>query len=54
MSYLPHLDLSDYTPPDELAIAETMPARWYTEAAFLDWEKEKIFSTTWQPDGKLD
>jgi choline monooxygenase len=54
MSYLPPLDLTDYKPPDDLATAETMPARWYTDPAFLEWEKEKIFSKTWQPVGKLD
>jgi phenylpropionate dioxygenase-like ring-hydroxylating dioxygenase large terminal subunit len=54
MPSLPHLDLSDYKPSDDLATAETMPARWYTDPAILAWEKEKIFTKIWQPVGKLD
>lgn len=46
------LDLSDFTPADDLAQAETMPARWYTDPAFLDVEKERIFWRTWQPVGR--
>ncbi|MDX1990916.1 MAG: SRPBCC family protein [bacterium] len=49
-----HLDLSDYTPSSDLATAETMPSRWYTDPAFLEVEKEKIFWTTWQPVGRVD
>lgn len=48
------LDLSDYNPANDLATAETMPARWYTDPAFLDIEKEKIFWKTWQPVGRLE
>ncbi len=47
-------DLSDYTPMDELAAAATMPARWYTDPAILEVEKEKIFWNTWQPVGRLE
>lgn len=51
----PHqLDLSDYTPSDNLAHAATMPARWYTDPAFLELEKPKVFWKTWQPVGRLD
>ncbi|HEX2620841.1 MAG TPA: SRPBCC family protein [Phototrophicaceae bacterium] len=46
-------DLSDFTPTDHLAAAETMPARWYTDPAILELEKEKIFWKTWQPIGRL-
>ena len=48
------LDLSDYKPSADLASAATMPARWYTEADFLQLEAEKIFYKTWQPVGRLD
>ena len=48
------LDLSDYQPADDLAIARTMPARWYTDPAFLELEKEKIFWQTWQPVGRVE
>ncbi|MBZ0274525.1 MAG: Rieske 2Fe-2S domain-containing protein [Anaerolineae bacterium] len=48
------LDLSDYVPAGDLALAETMPARWYTDPRFLEIEKEKIFWATWQPVGRLD
>ncbi|MEJ5223577.1 MAG: SRPBCC family protein [Anaerolineales bacterium] len=42
------LDLSDYTPTPDLSRAATLPARWYTDPAFLDAEREKIFFRTWQ------
>lgn len=48
------LDLSDYKPTDDLARAETLPARWYTEPEFLDLEAEKIFYKTWQPVGRVE
>lgn len=47
------LDLSDFTPSNDLAYAETMPARWYTDPQFLELEKEKIFWKTWQPVGHV-
>ena len=28
------------------------PARWYTEPAFLEWERAKVFWATWQPVGQ--
>lgn len=43
------LNLSDFMPTADLATAKTMPARWYTDPAFLGAEKEKIFWKTWQP-----
>ena len=48
------LDLGDYNPSSDLAAAETMPARWYTDPAFLALEAEKIFNQTWQPVGRLE
>jgi len=47
-------NLSDYRPTENLARAETMPARWYTEPEFLALEAEKIFYKTWQPVGRLE
>jgi choline monooxygenase len=47
-------DLSDYTPTDDLARAETMPARWYTDPSILELEKQHIFWKTWQPVGRAD
>ena len=34
---------------DDLARAETIPARWYTDPNVLDIERERIFWHTWQP-----
>ncbi len=48
------IDLSDYKPAADLALAKTMPARWYTEPEFLTLEAEKIFYRTWQPVGRLE
>jgi choline monooxygenase len=47
------VDLSDFTPSDDLTYAATMPARWYTDPALLELEKEKIFWQTWQPVGRV-
>jgi choline monooxygenase len=48
------LDLTDYTPNDDLASAGTMPSRWYTDSRFLELEKERILWTTWQPVGRAE
>jgi choline monooxygenase len=52
----PHapLDLSDFTPSADLSQAQTLPSRWYTDARFLELEKDKIFWRTWQPVGRTD
>lgn len=50
----PEPDLSDFNPTPDLATAETMPARWYTDPAMLELEKPRIFWKTWQPVGRLD
>ena len=47
-------DLSDYTPAADLSYAATMPARWYTDPAFLPLEAARIFYRTWQPVGRLE
>lgn len=48
------LDLSDYQPTTDLAQATTLPARWYTDPAFLAAETEMIFRRTWQWAGNAD
>jgi choline monooxygenase len=48
------IDLSDYNPTTDLATAETMPARWYTDPAILEVEKDRIFWKTWQPVGRVE
>ena len=48
------LDLSDYQLTEDLAYAETLPARWYTDPRFLELEKSNIFWKTWQPVGRLE
>lgn len=45
------LNLSDYVPEKDLSRATTLPARWYTDPAFFELEKERIFWHTWQPVG---
>jgi choline monooxygenase len=45
------MDLSDYTFNPDLARASTIPARWYTEPAFLDSERSAVFGRTWQAVG---
>lgn len=47
-------DLSDYTFTPDLTQAGTLPARWYTDPAFLILESERIFTKTWQPVGRTD
>jgi choline monooxygenase len=46
--------LAEYRFEPNLAKAGTLPARWYTEAAMLAAERERIFARTWQPVAKLD
>jgi len=48
------LSLSGFSPTDDLAKAETMPASWYTDPRMLELEKERIFYKTWQPIGRVD
>lgn len=48
------LDFNDYQPTDDLAYAETLPARWYTDPRFLELEKNRIFYKTWQPVGRVE
>jgi choline monooxygenase len=46
------MDLSDYQYEPVLARAGTIPARWYTDPAFLKAERERVFGRTWQPVGR--
>ena len=48
------MDLSDYTFTADLSRASTIPARWYTEPAFLDAERRSVFARTWQYAGHAD
>ncbi len=48
------LPLTDYAPTDDLTLAETLPSRWYTDASYLQVEKEKLFWRTWQPVGRTE
>lgn len=48
------MNLADFTPTTDLAMAATLPARWYVEPAFLELEKQKIFGKTWQLIGRTD
>ncbi|HEY3741577.1 MAG TPA: SRPBCC family protein [Bryobacteraceae bacterium] len=45
------MNLDDYRPTRNLAAATTIPARWYTDPAFLELERERVFWATWQPVG---
>lgn len=47
-------DLSDYTFTPDLTQAGTLPARWYTDPAFLILEDKLIFDRTWQPVGRAE
>jgi choline monooxygenase len=46
--------LSDYQYTPDLAHAATLPARWYTDPAYLALEKERVFARTWQAVARLD
>ncbi len=46
------MDLSDYTFDPDLARASTIPARWYTDPAFLEAERKLVFGRTWQAVGR--
>jgi phenylpropionate dioxygenase-like ring-hydroxylating dioxygenase large terminal subunit len=39
---------------ERLAAAETLPSRFYTEARFLDLERERVFGRAWQLVGRED
>lgn len=45
------VDLSDFTFDPDLATASTIPARWYTDPAFLEAERGAVFDRTWQAVG---
>ncbi|MBZ5626851.1 MAG: Rieske 2Fe-2S domain-containing protein [Acidobacteriia bacterium] len=48
------MDLSDYTFNPDLSRASTIPARWYTDPAFLEAERRDVFGCTWQCVGRAD
>lgn len=47
------MDLSDYRPTSDLSRASTIPRRWYISPEFLEEERKKIFTNTWQSVGHL-
>ena len=48
------MDLADYTFQPDLALATTIPSRWYTDPAMMPIEVERAFCATWQLVGRLD
>jgi phenylpropionate dioxygenase-like ring-hydroxylating dioxygenase large terminal subunit len=48
------MSFNDYKPEQDLARASTIPSRWYIDPAFLEFEKEKVFSKTWQPVSRTE
>ena len=46
----PHI-FEDYQPTKDLSRAATIPARWYTDPKFLEYEREQVFARTWQVAG---
>lgn len=48
------MTFEDYEPQQDLSLASTIPARWCTDPAFLELEKEKIFGSTWQPVSRME
>ena len=44
----------DFGFDERLASAETLPSRCYTDARFLDLERERVFGRTWQLVGRKD
>jgi choline monooxygenase len=46
------MGLSDYNFTSDLARAWTIPARWYTDPAFVELECRRIFARTWQAAGQ--
>ncbi len=43
--------LSGYQRTDDLSRATTIPSNWYTDPAFLQLDRERVFWRTWQPVG---
>jgi choline monooxygenase len=43
--------LSGYRATSDLSRATTIPARWYTDPAFHELDRERVFWHTWQPVG---
>jgi choline monooxygenase len=47
------VDLSDYKVESDIALATTLPSRWYTSPEFLEEERRRIFHRSWQYVGSL-
>src|SRR5262245_25270203 len=48
------MDFLDFAFAERVEQAETLPARCYTDSAYLELEIEHIFHRTWQLVGRLD
>jgi choline monooxygenase len=48
------MDFPDFAFTERIERAETLPARCYTDSAWLAHETKHIFHRTWQPVGRLD
>src|SRR5262249_2223695 len=48
------MDLLDFDFEERIERAETLPARCYTDAAYLSLEQRRIFNRAWQLVGRLD
>ena len=48
------MNVNDFVFQPDLALATTIPARWYTNPAMLPIETERVFGGTWQLVGRLD
>jgi choline monooxygenase len=47
------MDLSDFVANPDLSRASTIPRRWYVGPEFLEEEKKKVFSKSWQAVGHV-
>ena len=47
------MNVNDFVFQPDLALATTIPARWYTDPSMLALETERIFGGTWQLVGQL-
>jgi choline monooxygenase len=48
------MELLDFTFEPRIEVAETLPARCYTDPRYLDAEQRRVFNHTWQLIGRLD
>src|SRR5690349_3952951 len=46
------MNVNDFVFQPDLALATTIPSRWYTDPAMLSLEAERVFGRTWQLVGR--